>query len=183
MKKGENHRIACFISPHGYGHAARASGVIEALFTLDPHLGFDIFTQVPQWFLRHSIPGEFEYHSLLTDIGLVQETPLKANLKKTLHRLDQFLPLDPLIIHELAEFVRDRKCQLIVCDISPLGIKVAKEAGIPSVLVENFTWDWISILHDLLAFPRIQRHGPDGSAQVADFMGGLINFHAKQPSL
>jgi hypothetical protein len=32
---------------------------------------------------------------------------------------------------------------MIVCDISPLGIKIAEEAGIPSILVENFTWDWI----------------------------------------
>jgi len=30
-----------------------------------------------------------------------------------------------------------------VCDIAPLGIAVARRAGLPSVLVENFTWDWI----------------------------------------
>lgn len=32
---------------------------------------------------------------------------------------------------------------MVVCDIAPLGIAVAREAGIPSVLIENFTWDWI----------------------------------------
>ena len=31
----------------------------------------------------------------------------------------------------------------MLCDIAPLGIAAAKRAGIPSVLVENFTWDWI----------------------------------------
>jgi hypothetical protein len=31
----------------------------------------------------------------------------------------------------------------VLCDISPLGIAVAEHAGIPSVLIENFTWDWI----------------------------------------
>jgi hypothetical protein len=31
----------------------------------------------------------------------------------------------------------------VLCDIAPLGILVAREAGIPSVLVENFRWDWI----------------------------------------
>jgi UDP:flavonoid glycosyltransferase YjiC (YdhE family) len=31
----------------------------------------------------------------------------------------------------------------VMCDIAPLGIAVAREAGLPSVLVENFTWDWI----------------------------------------
>ena len=31
----------------------------------------------------------------------------------------------------------------MLCDISPLGIAAARQAGIPSVLIENFTWDWI----------------------------------------
>ncbi len=32
---------------------------------------------------------------------------------------------------------------LVVCDIAPLGIAVARAAGIQSILIENFTWDWI----------------------------------------
>jgi hypothetical protein len=35
------------------------------------------------------------------------------------------------------------RCTLVVCDISPFGIEAAAEAGIPSLLIENFTWDWI----------------------------------------
>jgi L-arabinokinase len=31
----------------------------------------------------------------------------------------------------------------VVCDISPLGLAAARHAGLPAVLVENFTWDWI----------------------------------------
>jgi hypothetical protein len=31
----------------------------------------------------------------------------------------------------------------VACDIAPLGIAVARAAGLRSVLVENFTWDWI----------------------------------------
>jgi hypothetical protein len=43
----------------------------------------------------------------------------------------------------LAALVRERGCALVLCDIAPLGIVVARAAGIPSVLIENFTWDWI----------------------------------------
>jgi hypothetical protein len=32
---------------------------------------------------------------------------------------------------------------LIYCDISTFGIEVATRCGVPSLLVENFTWDWI----------------------------------------
>ena len=31
----------------------------------------------------------------------------------------------------------------MVADISPLGLRAAARAGLPSVLVANFTWDWI----------------------------------------
>ena len=33
--------------------------------------------------------------------------------------------------------------ELVLCDISPLGLEIARLAGLPSVLLENFTWDWI----------------------------------------
>jgi len=116
---------------------------MEALHGLDPEKEFEIFTEVPEWFFRHSLSGAFTYHPLLTDIGLVQETSLKADLSETMTRLDAFLPFPEQKISELAQIVSERQCRLILCDISPMGILVAKHAGIPSVLIENFTWDWI----------------------------------------
>jgi len=136
-------RIAFFISPHGLGHAARAAAVMEALHPLDPEREFEIFTAVPEWFFRHSLSGTFTYHPLVTDIGLVQETSLKADLQETVARLDSFLPFHEEKISDLARFVLQRRCRLILCDISPMGILVAGRAGIPSLLIENFTWDWI----------------------------------------
>ena len=135
--------IAYFISPHGYGHAARAAGVMEALLDLDPLIRFEIFTEVPSWFFDDSFSVNFGYHSLLTDIGLVQRTPLRADLSETVQRLNHFLPFDALKIRDLAKRIQKLKCCLIICDIAPMGILVAKEAQIPSLLIENFTWDWI----------------------------------------
>ncbi len=136
-------RIAYFISPHGYGHAARASGLMSALSRFDGGIKFEIFTTVPEWFFSESIPAEFGYHPLLTDIGLVQESPFRADLDETIRQLDHFLPFMSSIIHDLADTITGMKCNLIICDIAPIGIAVAGRAGIPSVLVENFTWDWL----------------------------------------
>jgi hypothetical protein len=162
-----NPSIAYFISPHGYGHAARAAGVMEAMHELDPTIRFEIFTQVPQWFFQDSLSGDFGYHPLLTDIGLVQRTPLQADIPETLERLNHFLPFDASKIRNLAKLVRKLKCALIICDISPMGIAVAEEAGVPSLLIENFTWDWI------------YRGYLEGNAGMSEHISYLENlFHA-----
>ena len=141
--KPSHNRIAYFISPHGYGHAARSSGIMAALTALEPSLRFEIFTLAPEWFFQASQVGDFGYHPVLTDIGLAQETALQEDLPETIRRLADFLPFRPEQLKSLAGQVKDLGCQLVVCDIAPLGIAVAREAGLPAVLVENFTWDWI----------------------------------------
>jgi len=137
------HRVAYFISPHGFGHAARAAGIMAAIHEIDSSIQFEIFTKVPSWFFQDSLSGPFAYHSLLTDIGLMQKTPLREDLNKTLQCLKNFLPFDHSQISTLGQLIKGLECELIICDIAPMGILVAKEADIPSVLVENFTWDWI----------------------------------------
>jgi UDP-N-acetylglucosamine:LPS N-acetylglucosamine transferase len=135
--------VAFFVSPHGFGHAARASAVMESLSDLDSNYGFEIFTLTPQWFFENSTSISYNYHAVLTDIGLVQKTPLKEDLKATIKKLSEYLPFSQKVITRLADSVKKAGCMAVVCDISPLGIAVARKAGIPSILVENFTWDWI----------------------------------------
>ncbi len=136
-------RIAYFISPHGYGHAARASAIMAAMQDLEPTIRFEIFTRVPCSFFEESLGGNFGYQALLTDIGLAQKSSLVEDLPETVRRLGQFLPFEPLQIKNLAQRLTELKCGLVMCDIAPLGIAVAAAAAIPSILVENFTWDWI----------------------------------------
>jgi len=138
-----SHKIAWFISPHGFGHAARASAVMDAVHKIDPSVLFEIFTLVPPWFFQDSVSGISGYHSLLTDIGFVQKSPLCEDTDKTLQTLDEFLPFQADQIADLSGKLQKLKCNIVICDIAPMGIAVAREAHIPSVLVENFTWDWI----------------------------------------
>ncbi|MFL2913724.1 MAG: hypothetical protein ACJZ64_03700, partial [Opitutales bacterium] len=44
---------------------------------------------------------------------------------------------------KITESVKEINPDFILCDISPLGIKLGKQLKIPTVLIENFTWDWI----------------------------------------
>ncbi len=135
--------IAFFISPHGFGHAARACAVMEAMRERNVAISFEIFTKVPEWFFKSSLRSGYTYHKTLTDIGLVQPSPLHEDLSATLKALHEFAPFEQQEINRLAAAAEKQGSSIVVCDISPLGIEVARAAQLPSVLVENFTWDWI----------------------------------------
>ena len=135
--------VAVFVSPHGYGHAARACAVMEALAELEPAMAYEVFTLVPEWFFTDSLSCPFRYHPLLTDVGLAQTTPTEEDLDETLRQLAAFMPFGDRALDDLAEELRGRRCELVIADISPLGLAAAQRARIPSVLIENFTWDWI----------------------------------------
>ncbi|CAK8715431.1 hypothetical protein GCAAIG_04830 [Candidatus Electronema halotolerans] len=139
-------RIGCCITPHGFGHAARACAVLEALAARLP-IHCQIVSTVPEWFFRQSLTAPFTLHPLLTDVGLAQHDSLREDIDLTLARLDALYPLRPALLRQTAALLAD--CRLILCDIAPLGIAAAelarKDLGstVQSVLLENFTWDWI----------------------------------------
>lgn len=135
--------VAYFITPHGFGHGTRSAAVMEELYAINPLIQFEIFTHIPQFVFKQSLSFQFVYHPLLTDIGVVQNGPLAEDIPGTLTRLNDFLPFDNSLVTNLTKYLRNINCKLIICDIAPIGIVVANELGIPSVLVENFTWDWI----------------------------------------
>lgn len=136
-------KLAFFISSHGFGHAARAAAVMENLKQLHPGIAFEIFTQVPAWFFEDTLGDGFAYHDYLADVGIVQRTPWDEDLPATFMAHAQRLPFPTEEINMLGEQIRHLGCQAVVCDIAPLGIAVAEQAGLPSFLIENFTWDWI----------------------------------------
>lgn len=135
--------IAYFITPHGFGHASRAAAVMEALLRHRPEFRFELFTTCPQQIFTDSIGDGFGYHPIQSDIGMVQLSPLKEDIAATCDQLDLLLPYDGKWVDDLAIQLNRLKCRMVVCDIAPLGIAVARAAGLPSVLIENFTWDWI----------------------------------------
>jgi hypothetical protein len=130
---------------------------MDGVHRLNREVEFHVYAKTPRWFFEDSLSGPWKYHPLLTDIGFVQKNPLEIDLPETLSRLDRFYPADPAVVADLAYAVSKRRCGLIVCDIAPLGIEVAKAAGIPSVLIENFTWDWL-YEHYRHREPGLSRH-------------------------
>lgn len=134
--------IAYFISSHGFGHAARSTAIMLSLMQRIPELHFHIFTEVPSQFFNNK-GLNYTYHRTRNDVGFVQTSPLQHDIAQTLAALEQFLhDLDKTTRHTATALLHQH-CQLALCDIAPLGIMAAQKAGIPAVLLENFTWDWL----------------------------------------
>ncbi|GJL81697.1 MAG: hypothetical protein DHS20C01_13310 [marine bacterium B5-7] len=135
-------RLACFISEHGFGHATRTSAILTALQARIGSLEVDIFSAAPRKLFN--LPGaDLRFHSERVDVGLVQRNAFEFDLDATVHALDSLLPFDDARVEQLANLVAARRCHGVICDIAPIGLAVARRVGIPGILVENFTWDWI----------------------------------------
>ncbi len=149
--------IGYFISPHGFGHAARAAAVINAIYEKWPFIHAELFTTVPECFFKDTLCAPFSYHLFDSDIGMVQRSPFEIDLEATVARLDETYPMPDDELEKLAVKLQDLQCLLVISDISPWGIAAAKKGDLPSMLIENFTWDWIYESY-LLQFPRLKAH-------------------------
>ncbi|MEE4272874.1 MAG: hypothetical protein V2I67_14465, partial [Thermoanaerobaculales bacterium] len=162
--------IGWFVSPHGFGHAARSAAVMEAISAASPGARHHVFTTVPREFFFESLgeDGVF-YHRCECDVGMIQHTPLLEDVKETIRALDVNALNNQAMVEALAAEVATLDCRLIVCDIAPLGLDIARRLSIPSVLVENFTWDWI---YRAYGEPRLDHHGEAMASHVRS--AGLV---------
>jgi UDP:flavonoid glycosyltransferase YjiC (YdhE family) len=139
----EQLHVAYFITPHGFGHAARACAVMEALHRAKTGLFFEVFTTIPEWFFRESLDCNIAYHPFVSDVGLIQKNSMQEDISGTLQHLNNFYPFSHEAIEYSCRILKKRNVKTVLCDISPIAINIADECNLPSVLIENFTWDWI----------------------------------------
>jgi len=135
--------LVFYVSGHGFGHAARATQVVNALARLEPAVPVVIRTSVPEWFLRASLQAPAGISACQTDTGVVQHDGLTIDEDETARRAAAFhAGFDALIERERRVLVGLR-ATIVVGDIPSLSFAAAHAAGVPSVAISNFTWDWI----------------------------------------
>lgn len=102
--------IAYFVTSHGFGHAARASAGMDAIYDQWPFVRFEIFTNTREWFFQKSVRVPFGWHPFQTDVGLFQISSLDFDLDNTLAALEGFLPFDPEDLRALAGRLHQFHC-------------------------------------------------------------------------
>ncbi len=135
--------VAFYVSGHGFGHASRQIEIINALARRRPDVTILLRTAVARWLLDRTLTAPFVLDDRPCDTGVVQIDSLRLDAAATIAQADAFhQTLDARAAAE-AERLRAHNVRFVVADAPPLGCAAAARAGIPSVVVSNFTWDWI----------------------------------------
>ncbi|PPE00283.1 hypothetical protein GOBAR_DD02697 [Gossypium barbadense] len=139
-----NHLIfAYYVTGHGFGHATRVVEVVRNLIaaghdvhvvTGAPDFVYTSEIQSPRLFLR----------KLVLDCGAVQADALTVDRLASLQKYSETAvrPRDSILATEV-EWLYSIKADLVVSDVVPVACRAAAEAGIRSVCVTNFSWDFI----------------------------------------
>lgn len=135
--------IVFYISGHGYGHASRMIEVINALLARRPETRIGVRTAAPRWLFDLTVKGRINFSNLEADTGVMQIDSLTLDEADSVRRAAAFHA--DLVTRAASEtrVLREIDAGLVVGDIPPLAFSVAASAGVPSVGIANFTWDWI----------------------------------------
>ena len=135
--------IGVFVTSHGLGHGTRVCAILnEVISKISCELV--IISLLPEWFFTQNLlrKSKFVYKKYKTDVGLVQSGPFHHSLTKTNIELNKFLCFEQNSSFKKV-LTSVKNCKAIISDISPLGIYIGGHLEIPTILIENFTWDWI----------------------------------------
>jgi len=135
--------VAFCISGHGFGHASRQVEVINAFGVLRPDTPVHVFTKASRWLLDRTITVPVSIVEQAVDSGAIQRDSLHLDVPATLSSAEQFEAGADAAAAALAREFRTRHVQVVVCDAPPMPCTAAHLAGVPAVVLANFTWDWI----------------------------------------
>lgn len=135
--------FAYYVTGHGFGHATRVVEVVRHLIlaghdvhvvTGAPDFVFTTEIQSPRLFLR----------KLVLDCGAVQADALTVDRLASLEKYSEtaVIPRASILATEV-EWLNSIKADLVVSDVVAVACRAAADAGIRSVCVTNFSWDFI----------------------------------------
>ena len=138
-----SYRIVFYVSGHGFGHTSRVIEVIHAVLRARPDARIVVKTSAPHRLFARTLQGRCEVVELQCDAGIVQIDSLNLDASESVRQAVEFQRRLPALAEAEAAYLRGTETRLAVGDIPPLAVAAARAAGIPSVLIGNFTWDWI----------------------------------------
>ena len=135
--------IVWYISGHGFGHASREIEIINALRDRRPDIPIVVRTGAKRWIFDLTLRAPVEFQQTECDTGVVQIDSLRLDEAETVRRAAAFYAGFDARVAAERDVLRSIRPSLVVGDVPPLAFAAARAAGVPSIAIANFTWDWI----------------------------------------
>lgn len=145
--------VVFYISGHGFGHASRQIEIINQLGSrlaprgaardLAPGVAIVVRTSAPRWLFDRTCRVPIAFAEGECDTGVVQIDSLRLDERATIERAAAFHDTLENRAEEESALLLRQEARLAVSDAPALACAAASRAGVPSVVVSNFTWDWI----------------------------------------
>ena len=135
--------VCFYISGHGFGHASRQIEIINALGALRPDLTIVVRTSAATWLFDRTARVPTVLVAGECDTGVIQIDSLHLDERETMRRAAAFYATFDARVRNEAALLRGHDVRFVIADAAPLGPAAAAAAGVSSVVVSNFTWDWI----------------------------------------
>lgn len=135
--------IAYYCTGHGLGHATRAIEVCKRLVERG-HTVIMVSGAPASFFLQQVPTARFAFRKATLDSGSKQRDPFTVDMQSSLeeyHRTCQ-VHRETLLSTEI-DWLKANCIDLVVSDVVPIVCAASAMAGIPSVCVSNFSWDFI----------------------------------------
>ncbi len=177
--------VIFYISGHGFGHASRQIEVINALRARAPRLDIHVVTSAARRLFDRTAAPPVHLHERACDTGVVQIDSLRLDARATIDRAGEFYrDLQARAIEE-ARWLAETHARLVVGDLPPLAFAAAAAAGVRSIALGSFTWDWIygGYPDDLRRWPDLLpairlAHGMADAAWRMPIGGGFEGFRS-----
>jgi len=159
--------LAYYITAHGFGHGARSCDILAALLRARPGLTIHVVTDLPGDFLASRLPrGDVRYRAGRFDAGMVQLDSIRVDVPASLRAASALVERTAPLVEQELRFLERERVGGVVCDIPALPLIAARRAGVPSLAVGNFAWDWI--------YEEFVERDPGWEAVVEQFREGYL---------
>ena len=136
--------ITAYVSGHGFGHSTRTAEVLREVRARDAGVPISIVCSAKtEPLYRRAIPGDLAFRPQACDVGLAQKSALVIDEEGTVAAWRRFQSGYADRLAREVRSLKERGARVVLGDVPPLAFDAAAEAGVPSIAIANFSWDWI----------------------------------------
>jgi UDP:flavonoid glycosyltransferase YjiC (YdhE family) len=153
--------LTVYVTSHGFGHLNRAVAVINRIPTEVPVTIRCHPNLFGHWTERLRRPASLEPHT--SDVGALSPPGDSATIDgvATLELAARVHAEAMARLDDEVRVLREQRTAAVLCDVTPVPLVAARQAGIPGFLLANFTWA------DIYE-PHAKKQGGDALGFVAE---------------